>query len=126
MSFSTALNRLASVCLWRRLNLTIRPTHRRDFINANLLIAKVLNRVYESGRVCHKERIPNPVRLVKYIITEVMAKVSDDAALELPMNDERKPEKKINRHIVIALRHMNVQRKSLTAKIDSLSKERRR
>jgi hypothetical protein len=50
-------------------DLTIRPTHRRDFINANLLIAKVLNRVYECLGVCHKERIATLVRLVKYIIT---------------------------------------------------------
>ena len=47
----------------------IRPAHRRDFINANLLIAKVLNSFYESGGVCHKQSITNPVRLVKYIIT---------------------------------------------------------
>jgi hypothetical protein len=33
----------------------IGPTHCRDFINANLLIAKVLNSVYESGWVCHKQ-----------------------------------------------------------------------
>jgi hypothetical protein len=49
--------------------LAIRPTHRRDFINANLLIAKVLNRVYESGWVCHDSNIPPWGKLVKYIIT---------------------------------------------------------
>ena len=35
-------------------NFAIGPAHRRDFINANLLIAKVLNRVYESSWVCHE------------------------------------------------------------------------
>jgi len=50
-------------------DLTIGPAHCRDFINANLLIAKVLNRVYECLGVCHKERIATLVRLVKYIIT---------------------------------------------------------
>jgi hypothetical protein len=35
-------------------DLAIGPAHRRDFINANLLITKVLNRVYESGWVCHE------------------------------------------------------------------------
>src|SRR5580704_13521896 len=50
----------------------IRPAHRRDFINANLLIAKVLNRVYESGGVFHELNIPRWGKLVKYIITRKM------------------------------------------------------
>ena len=53
-------------------------------------------------------------------------KLNEDAAIgELPLNDERLPEpKKINRHIVIALRHMGIQREALTSKIETLTKER--
>jgi hypothetical protein len=68
-----------------------------------------------------------------------MAKISDDAAEELPLNDERiEPKKlnrhivnderiepkKLNRHIVIALNHMKVRRTQLMEKIDALTKER--
>jgi hypothetical protein len=53
-----------------------------------------------------------------------MAKIAEDAAIaELPLNDERKPEKKLNRHVVIALRHMCLRRDVLLAKIDDLTKE---
>jgi hypothetical protein len=51
-------------------NLTIGPAHRRDFINANLLIAKVLNCVYESSWVCHELTVPSHDWFVKYISTE--------------------------------------------------------
>jgi hypothetical protein len=50
-------------------DLTIGPAHRRYFIDANLLIAKVLNRIYESGGVCHELNIPRWGKLGKYIIT---------------------------------------------------------
>ena len=46
-----------------------------------------------------------------------MAKLNEDAALELPLNDERKPEKKVPRHTAIALRHLNLQRDKLAEKI---------
>lgn len=39
------------------------------------------------------------------------------------MTTEAKP-KKVNRHIVTALRHMGIQREHLTAKIEALTKER--
>jgi hypothetical protein len=48
-----------------------------------------------------------------------MAKVAEDAALELPLNDERKPEKKVARHVAVALRHLNAQRDKLAEKIAS-------
>lgn len=59
-----------------------------------------------------------------------MAKVAEDAAAELPLNDERLEEatttapKKQGRHIVIALRHMRIQRDKLNAQLDELVKER--
>jgi len=47
-----------------------------------------------------------------------MGKVAEDAAVaELPLNDERKPEKKVARHVAIALRHLNAQRDKLAQKI---------
>ena len=52
-----------------------------------------------------------------------MAKASEDAAQELPLNDERKPEKKQGRHIVIALNHLNKQRAALAEKIAALTEE---
>jgi len=52
-----------------------------------------------------------------------MAKVAEDAALELPINDDRL-EPKRGRHVTIALNHMQKQRDALTKKINSLSKER--
>ena len=53
-----------------------------------------------------------------------MTKIAEDAALELPLNDERIEPKKLNRHIVVALRHMKTRRVQLTEKIDALTKER--
>jgi Holliday junction resolvasome RuvABC DNA-binding subunit len=53
-----------------------------------------------------------------------MAKVDENAAAELPLNDERLPEKKQNRHVVIALKHMGIQRENLNKKIEALTKER--
>ena len=50
-------------------------------------------------------------------------KVAEDAALELPINDERL-EPKVNRHINIALNHMTQQRNKLNTKIHNLTKER--
>ena len=46
--------RVSDLAAVRAEDFSIRPAHRRDFINANLLIAKVLNRVYESGWVFHE------------------------------------------------------------------------
>ena len=47
-----------------------------------------------------------------------MAKVAEDAAIELPLDDERKPEpKKVPHHIAVALRHLNAQRDKLAVKI---------
>ena len=63
--------RIADLAAVRAEDFTIRPAHRRDFINANLLIAKVLNRVYESGGVFHDSNIPQWGKLVKYIITSL-------------------------------------------------------
>ena len=53
-----------------------------------------------------------------------MAKFAEEAAAELPLNDERIEPKKLNRHIVIALNHMKTRRTQLTEKIDALTKER--
>jgi hypothetical protein len=61
--------RIADFATARAEDFAIGPAHRRDFIDANLLIAKVLNRVYESDWVCHKQSIPHWGKLVKYIIT---------------------------------------------------------
>jgi hypothetical protein len=52
-----------------------------------------------------------------------MAKVAGDAAIELPLNDERKPERKQGRHIVIALNHLNKQRAALAEKIAVMTEE---
>ena len=53
-----------------------------------------------------------------------MAKASEDAAQELPLNDERKPEpRKQGRHIVIALNHLGKQRAALAEKIAALTEE---
>jgi hypothetical protein len=52
-----------------------------------------------------------------------MAKASEDSAIELPLNDERKPERKQGRHIVIALNHLNKQRDALAEKIVYLKLE---
>ena len=50
-----------------------------------------------------------------------MAKASEDAAIELPLNDERK--RKQGRHIVIALNHLGKQRAALAEKIAALTEE---
>ena len=43
-----------------------------------------------------------------------MSKINENSALELPLNDERKPEpKKVPRHIAVALGHLNAQRDKL-------------
>ena len=52
-----------------------------------------------------------------------MAKVAEDAAAELPLNDERLPEK-VSRHVTIAINHMTQQRNKLNTKIHNLTKER--
>lgn len=56
-----------------------------------------------------------------------MAKVAEDAAEELPLNDERieAAPKKLNRHVVIALNHMHKRRDTLTDQIDRLVEERK-
>ena len=51
-----------------------------------------------------------------------MAKVSEEAEAELPLNDERLPTKK-NRHVTIALRHLNVQLEKLLTKRADLTKQ---
>lgn len=52
-----------------------------------------------------------------------MAKVAEDAAMELPLNDERKPVK-LNRHMAVALRNMKVERANLDKKIAVLTAQR--
>ena len=52
-----------------------------------------------------------------------MAKVAEDAAAELPLNDGRKPETKKNRHVVIALAHMGKRRTALLNKRAEITKE---
>lgn len=51
-----------------------------------------------------------------------MAKLNEAAAAELPLNDERLPTKK-NRHVVIALNHMNKRRGALVDQRAKLTKE---
>ena len=52
-----------------------------------------------------------------------MAKVDENAELaELPLNDELRETKK-NRHVVIALNHLNKQRNKLLSQRDKLTKE---
>jgi hypothetical protein len=60
---------LTSCCA---VDFAIGPAHGRDFIDANLLIAKVLNRVYECGGYF----MTPPPKLVKYIVTRAFASVS--------------------------------------------------
>ena len=52
-----------------------------------------------------------------------MAKVGEDAAIELPLDDERKPDKKLNRHVVIAINHMKKRRLTLISQSESLKRE---
>ena len=52
-------NQIASLTTPNAELLTIRPTHLSHFIDANLLIAKVLYCVYECGWVCHELTIAN-------------------------------------------------------------------
>lgn len=47
----------------------------------------------------------------------------DVATTELPLNDERKPERKRGRHETIALNHLKKQRDNLLAKHETLTKE---
>lgn len=51
-----------------------------------------------------------------------MAKLNEEAAQEIPLNDERVPTKK-NRHVVIALNHMNKRRTALVDQRNKLTKE---
>lgn len=55
---------------------------------------------------------------------EVMAKVSEDAAAELPLNDERVEPKTHSRHVKIALRHMHADLDKLSSKISEFSRQR--
>ncbi len=50
---------------------TVRPAHLRDFVDANLLIAKVLDRIYECDWIFHYCTIMELFRLVKYITTSL-------------------------------------------------------
>jgi hypothetical protein len=52
-------------------------------------------------------------------------KVAEDAAQELPLNDERQPEPELkkNRHVVIALNHMRKRRATLEQQDRKLQKE---
>lgn len=52
-------------------------------------------------------------------------KVAEDAAQELPLNDEGAEPKKHNRHIVVALNHMHKRRDALTEQIERLVAERK-
>lgn len=52
-----------------------------------------------------------------------MAKVTEDASQELPLNDERK-EPKVNRHVNIAKAHLQKRGDALTAQINKLIGER--
>ncbi len=54
-----------------------------------------------------------------------MAKIAEDAAAELPLNDERvETPKKLNRHVVIAQNHMKKRRAALDEQIAALTAER--
>jgi len=59
-------------------DLAIGPAHRRDFINANLLITKVLNRVYESGWYAMNEAYPTGVSYQVYIPIKFPPKMADE------------------------------------------------
>lgn len=50
-------------------------------------------------------------------------KVAEGAAQEISLNDERMEPKKHNRHIVVALNHMNKRREALNQQIDRLVSE---
>ena len=52
-----------------------------------------------------------------------MAKVSEEAAAELPLNDERVAPKKVSRHVTIGLRHFNIQRDRLLEKRKAINEE---
>ena len=49
-------------------------------------------------------------------------KISENAATELPLNDERKEVKK-PRHVVIAINHLTERRKNLLAKRSTIDEE---
>src|SRR5438067_9581491 len=61
--------------------LTIGPAHLRYLIDANLLIAKVLNGFYESSGVCHEQTIGSILWFVKYISTSIFLLFSDICAI---------------------------------------------
>lgn len=50
-------------------------------------------------------------------------RVAEDAATELPLNDEKLPAKKPSRHVTIALNHLNKRRDALLEKRAGLTKE---
>lgn len=52
-----------------------------------------------------------------------MAKVSEGAAAELELNDERQGTAKKNRHVVVALAHLNKRRGALLDQVKKLQKE---
>lgn len=53
-----------------------------------------------------------------------MAKISDDAAQELPMGDEQvAPAKKLNRHVTIALNHLRKRRSVLEAQDKDIQRQ---
>ena len=49
-------------------------------------------------------------------------KVAEGAAQELPLNDEKMPEKK-NRHVTVAVNHLTQRRDALMAQRDKLAEE---
>jgi fumarate hydratase class II len=54
-----------------------------------------------------------------------MAKITEDAAIELPLNDERiEFPRKMNRHVVVALNHMHKRKAALNEQIERLEVER--
>lgn len=50
--------------------------------------------------------------------------VADVATNELPLNDEKTPEVKKNRHVTIALNHLDKRRDALTTQNNKLTAER--
>lgn len=52
-----------------------------------------------------------------------MAKINEEAATERPLNDERIEPKKVNRHVVIALNHLNKRRDVLIAQRSKINAE---
>ena len=50
-------------------------------------------------------------------------KIAEDAAIEIPLNDERTAPKKLNRHVVIALNHLRKRRDALEAQAKEIQKQ---